>query len=162
MKFLFVGCGSIGRRHIKNLKQLTDCEILAYRVRKESLGDFEKEHAIKTYDDLDAALNEKPDAVFITNPTSLHLSTAQKAAEQGCHLFIEKPLSHTIENVDEFIQLCSDKKLIVMLGPKRPAPPVTMATLFFSENFSSVSILFSYSFYLVLLFNLESNFKYSL
>jgi len=118
MKFLFTGCGSIGRRHIKNLKRLTDCEILAYRVRNEALGDFEKEHDIKTYHDLDEALDQRPDAVFITNPTSLHLSTAQKAAERGCHLFIEKPLSHTLDQVDEFIRLCNEKKLIVMLGYK--------------------------------------------
>jgi hypothetical protein len=35
----------------------------------------------------------KPDVVFITNPTSLHLPVALEAARLGCHLLIEKPLS---------------------------------------------------------------------
>ena len=74
MKFLFVGCGSIGKRHIRNLKSLIPCEILAYRVRKDDLGDFEKSYAIQTFDDLDKALDQKPNAVFVTNPTSLHLA----------------------------------------------------------------------------------------
>lgn len=115
-KFLFVGCGSIGRRHIRNLKNLTHCEILAYRVRKESLGDFEKEFAIQSYYDLAEALDQKPDAVFVTNPTSLHMTVALKAAQRGCSLFIEKPLSHSLEQIDEFVRLCERKKLIVLLG----------------------------------------------
>ena len=117
MKFLFVGCGSIGRRHIKNLKELVDCEVLAYRVRKESLGDFEKEHDIKTYYDLDEALDQKPDAVFVTNPTSLHLSIARKAAERGCHLFIEKPLSYSIDRpLENLLSEVEQRNLITMVA----------------------------------------------
>lgn len=117
-KFLFAGCGSIGRRHIRNLKDLIDCEILAYRVRNEDLGVFEKQYAIRSYYDLDEALNQNPDAVFVTNPTSCHLAVALKAAQRGCHLFIEKPISHNLEQVDDFIRLCEHKKLIVLLGYK--------------------------------------------
>lgn len=118
MKFLFVGCGSIGRRHIKNLKSLIDCEVLAYRVRKESLGDFEKEFNIQTFHDYDKALAEKPDAVFVTNPTSHHLETALKAAKSGCSLFIEKPVSHTLEGIDELISICNEKKLVAFVAYK--------------------------------------------
>lgn len=124
-KYLFVGCGSIGRRHIKNLKSLEpESQILAYRVRKEPLGDFAKECPIEMFDDYDRALDQKPAAVFVTNPTSLHLATARKAAERGYPLFIEKPLSHTLEGVDSFIQLCESKKLLVLLGYKMRFHPV--------------------------------------
>jgi predicted dehydrogenase len=118
MKFLFAGCGSVGRRHIRNLKALIPCDILAYRVRNEDLGDFEREHEIQTFGDLDQALGERPDAVFVTNPTRFHLPVAFKAAERGCPLFIEKPLSNTLEGVDEFIELCEKKKIPVLLGYK--------------------------------------------
>ena len=117
-KFLFAGCGSIGRRHITNLKRLIPCQILAYRVQNESLGDFEKENQIKAFYNLDEALDQKPDAVFVTNPTSLHLPVARKAAERSCPLFIEKPLSHNLDGVDKFIRLCQKNKVLVMMGYK--------------------------------------------
>lgn len=118
MKFLFAGCGSIGRRHIRNLKSMIPCEILAYRVRNEDLGEFEKQYGLWIFSDLDEALNENPDAVFVTNPTGLHLAVASQAAERGCHLFIEKPLSHSLEGVDDFIALCEKKKIVTLLGYK--------------------------------------------
>lgn len=118
MKFLFAGCGSIGRRHIQNLKSLVPCEILAFRVRKDDWGDFGRKYSLRTFDDLDQALDENPHAVFVTNPTSLHLPVALKAAERGIPLFIEKPLSHNLEGVEEFIRLCQKKKIPVLLGYK--------------------------------------------
>jgi len=118
-RFLFAGCGSIGRRHIRNLKGLIpSCEILAYRVRNEDLGEFGTQYDVKTFNDLDEALDQKPSALFVTNPTALHLPVARKAAERGVHLFIEKPISHTLEGVDEFIALCERKKIVVLLGYK--------------------------------------------
>lgn len=116
--FLFTGCGSIGRRHIKNLKHLTPCRILAWRVRNEDLGDFETETGLECFKSYAEALDQKPDAVFVTNPNSLHLETARLAALRGIPLFIEKPISHTLEGVDDFIKLCTGKNLPVLLGYK--------------------------------------------
>ncbi len=116
--FLFAGCCSIGRRHIKNLKQLIPCRILAWRVRNEDLGVFEKETGLETFKSYEEALEQKPDAVFVTNPTSLHLETARMAALRGIPLFIEKPVSHTLEGVDDFIKICRERNIPVLLGYK--------------------------------------------
>jgi predicted dehydrogenase len=51
--------------------------------------------------DLQAALAQHPEAVIISNPTALHLDIAIPAARAGCHLFLEKPISHSLERVDE-------------------------------------------------------------
>lgn len=118
LTFLFAGCGSIGRRHIRNLKKTVECRVLAYRVRKESLGDFGREFEVESFADLEKALDQKPDAVFVTNPTRFHMPIALEAARHGCHLFIEKPLSHDLENVDELIRLCDAKKLVALVGYK--------------------------------------------
>lgn len=118
MKFLFVGCGSIGRRHIQNLKNLIPCEILAYRVRNEALGEFETRHGIRNFLDFEKALDQKPDAVFITNPTRSHISTALKVAQRGIPFFLEKPLSDSLDNVDELISICGRQKLLAFVGHK--------------------------------------------
>lgn len=119
MKFLFVGLGSIGRRHVGNIKALLPkSEIHAYRVRNQDISDFERQHQITVHSSLDAALHIKPDAVFITNPTSMHLNTAMNIAREGIPMFIEKPLSDSLTDIDKFTDLCRQKNVPVMLGYK--------------------------------------------
>ena len=100
MKFLIAGLGSIGRRHFHNLRALGEEDILLYRTHKATLPDDELA-GFPVETDLRAALAHKPDAVIVANPTALHLDVAIPAAEAGCHLFLEKPISHSIERVDQ-------------------------------------------------------------
>jgi predicted dehydrogenase len=128
MKILMIGLGAIGQRHLRNLRKLKgdDLEILAYRFRntsrvltddlKEEGGNLEDKYNIESYDDLDLALAQKPDAVFVCNPSSLHIPTAIKAARAGCHLFIEKPLSNNLDQIEELIDLVDGQKLIAVVG----------------------------------------------
>jgi predicted dehydrogenase len=51
--------------------------------------------------DLPKALAHRPDAVIIANPSAYHLDVAIPAAQAGCHLFLEKPISHNLERLDE-------------------------------------------------------------
>lgn len=100
MKFLIAGLGSIGRRHLRNLVSLGERDILLYRTGRATLSEDDLVgYPVKT--DLDAALAQRPDAVIVSNPTSLHLDVAIPAAEAGCHLLLEKPLSHSLERVNE-------------------------------------------------------------
>ena len=79
MKFMIAGLGSIGRRHLRNLKALGEEDILLYRSGRSTLQDDELERYI-TETELDAALALKPDAVIVSNPTALHLDVAIPAA----------------------------------------------------------------------------------
>jgi len=116
MRFLVIGCGSIGKRHIGNLKTLGAGDIIAHDVSPECCHKIEDEFGIKTYTEFDKALAQKADAALICTPTSLHLTAALAAAENGCHLFIEKPLSHTMDSVDELIAAVKGRKLVSLVG----------------------------------------------
>ncbi|MFA4955699.1 MAG: Gfo/Idh/MocA family oxidoreductase [Candidatus Methanoperedens sp.] len=116
MKILIIGCGSIGQRHMKNLITTTAEEIIAYRTRKKKIKQLENDYNVKTYLNLTEALDQNPDAVLITNPTSLHIQSALAAAMHGCHLFIEKPISNTLDGIDELINIVHKKKLVVLIG----------------------------------------------
>ncbi len=115
MKILIAGYGSIGRRHFRNLLNIGIDEILFYSTQKSTI---EKEEIsgfiIET--DLDKALAHKPDAVIVSNPTSLHLEVAIPAAKAGCHLLIEKPLSHNLEGLDEFRKIIDETGKKVLMG----------------------------------------------
>jgi predicted dehydrogenase len=124
MKILIAGLGSIGRRHLRNLLALGEADkerpldkvgpldILLYRTHKgtpfvkgttvvpSSLPEAElAPFPVET--DLTAALAWRPQAVIIANPTALHLDVAIPAAESGCHIFVEKPISHSLERINQ-------------------------------------------------------------
>ncbi|MFI5232766.1 MAG: Gfo/Idh/MocA family protein [Gemmatimonadales bacterium] len=129
MRILIAGLGAIGQRHARNLRALRggDIELMAYRSRrlrhvvtdtltKDETRDVEAELGVRAFDDLDAALGAKPDAVFICTPSSRHLDIAQRAAEAGCHLFIEKPVSNTMAGVERLRATAVASGLVVMVG----------------------------------------------
>ncbi len=100
MKFLIAGLGSIGRRHFRNLIALGEKDIVLLRTRKATLSDDELAgYPVET--DLDEALSKhKPNAVIVANPTSMHLDVAIPAAQAGCHILLEKPVSHSLDRLD--------------------------------------------------------------
>jgi predicted dehydrogenase len=101
MKFLISGLGSIGRRHFRNLLALGEREILLHRTHRATLPDDELA-GFPVETELAAALAHKPDALIVTNPTALHLAVAIPAAQAGCHILMEKPISHTLDGVSQF------------------------------------------------------------
>jgi predicted dehydrogenase len=101
MKTLIAGFGSIGRRHLNNLRALGETEFVLLRSNRSTLPDDEiKGLPVET--DIESALAHKPQAVVIANPTALHLDVAIPAARAGCSILIEKPVSHNQDRVREF------------------------------------------------------------
>ena len=101
MKFLIAGLGSIGRRHFRNLISLGEKDIVLLRSHHATLPDDElKGYPVET--DLSEALKKyKPDAVIIANPTALHLDVAIPSANAGCSILIEKPISNSLDRLDQ-------------------------------------------------------------
>lgn len=129
MKVLIVGLGGVGQRHLRNLHAILGdkLEVIAYRRRKlsqvitstldiEPDSDIDAKYGILVFDDLNQALAQKPDAVFICNPTSMHIPVALAAAECGYPIFIEKALSHNLDGVSELIRMVEDKGITAMVG----------------------------------------------
>ena len=129
MRALFVGLGSIGQRHLRNLRSLLGDELEAWACRVQYTApvlndelvpqpglDIAEVYKVRTFPSLEAALDAGPDLVFVTNPTSLHLDTAMAAARTGCHLFIEKPLAHTLDGLDALIREVEQRRLVAMVG----------------------------------------------
>lgn len=129
IKVLIIGLGSAGQRHVRNLRRLlgSDVSFIAYRVKRlkrlfdDNLNVVEGQSVAEAYnivefDDLDKALEEKPDIVFIANPNSMHMACALKVAKSGVDIFLEKPVSNNMEGVDELINIVHEKKLVLYVG----------------------------------------------
>ncbi|HKV27026.1 MAG TPA: Gfo/Idh/MocA family oxidoreductase [Candidatus Acidoferrales bacterium] len=116
MKILVIGCGSIGRRHAENLRELDAVDLLLYDASRDRSETLSRELQVRCVDTLDHAYHEQPDAALICAPTSLHLGLAAEALEHNCHLFIEKPISHSMAGVDRFLEEVEHKKRTLLVG----------------------------------------------
>lgn len=115
MKLLIAGFGSIGRRHFRNLLTLGEKDILFLRshhstLESDELAGFPVETSIEE------ALAHLPDAVIVANPTALHLDVAIPAARQGCHLLMEKPVSSSLDRLDELERAQAEGKGQILVG----------------------------------------------
>lgn len=100
MKTLVVGLGSVGRRHLRNLQALGESDILLLRSHRATLPDDDL-HSMPSVTSLEGALRFQPQAAIIATPTALHLETAIPLAQAGCHLLLEKPVSHSEAGLEQ-------------------------------------------------------------
>ena len=116
MKCIIFGTGSIGKRHIKNLIKILggSIDIIAYKTTKEDIEILE-ELGVRPFYNIKDAFAEKPDFAIIANPTSMHVEYSMKAAEHGCDLFIEKPVSDSMKGIEKLRQVVKKKNLITFV-----------------------------------------------
>ena len=105
MRVLIIGLGSIAKKHIKVLRNLSG-EFKIFALRS-SLNSKNHEGVINIY-----KLNDETfDFAIISNPTYLHFKYIKLLAYKEIPLFIEKPAVHSLENLDEILNLIHDKNL---------------------------------------------------
>ena len=122
---LISGFGSVGRRHFRNLKEMGFTDFVFSRSMKSAVPTDEIAGYPQT-SSLEEALGRHPRVAFVTNPTSLHLSVALRAARAGCHLFIEKPLSNELTGCDDLSTLCQSENLVTMIGCQHRFHPLLL------------------------------------
>jgi len=115
LRALVVGLGSIGRRHARNWAALGLGPVSVCRQTRspqpEPLG-----IGVQEFTDLEKALDDRPDVVLVSNPTSLHVETACMALQAGAHVFIEKPISHTLHGVADLLSEAKKRQRVLMVG----------------------------------------------
>ena len=116
MKALVVGGGSIGRRHLLNLRELgvgqlglveTDCP------RREAVT---AESSATGFSRLQEGLDWGPSFVVVATPTHLHAEQTLEIVRAGLPVFVEKPLSHTDDGIAEIASMVASRKLCSLVG----------------------------------------------
>ena len=116
MKIGVIGCGSIGLRHLRNLKALGVGELIAYDPSGEARQKAAAEVGITAIEQLEQMWWDGTDAVFIASPTSQHITHALEAVHANCHVFIEKPLSHDSGQLADLLGKIESQRLISLVG----------------------------------------------
>jgi len=114
-KVLVVGLGSIGKRHVRNIRKLfPDVEIIVFRHKKCN----KKNELIAEIDScvttISEAIDKKPQAAIIANPANMHLNISFRLANKGIHLLIEKPISNSSKNIQDLISVCENNGIVLM------------------------------------------------
>lgn len=113
---LVVGCGSIGQRHLDNLLSLGVIDVSVVEPDEQRRVAVAGQYDLSSYSTLDEALSSDPDFGIVCTPNSKHVPVAQTLVDAGCHVFIEKPLSHTLVGIDELVSSVSREDVISMVG----------------------------------------------
>ncbi len=114
---LVIGFGSIGRRHTRILRELGLTDIRVCDPLPEMRARARDEFGIEqVYESCEDGLSAKPDTVFICSPTALHVEQAIQAVRAGADVFIEKPLSISLDRMDELDSLAKELGRTVMVG----------------------------------------------
>jgi predicted dehydrogenase len=103
---LICGLGSAGRRHMANAAQL-GARVRGWDYNPERAAALTQSLGHPVTSDFDAALSGAR-AVVLATPTDQHMPLALQAARAGKALFIEKPVSHTLEGAEELAALATD------------------------------------------------------
>jgi len=114
-KFLVLGCGSIAKRHMKNLIKLGQKNIIAYDPRDDRRQEIEQ-LGITPVKSISDGYALKPEVVFVMTPTSLHLKNCLEAVKNNCDVFVEKPISHTTKGIDALIKEVNARKRVFLVG----------------------------------------------
>ena len=114
---LVVGVGSIGLRHLECFEatgrvRLSICDLNPeFRDRA-----CEKCTVEQSFDDFEKAIEEPFDAAVVAVPAHIHIPVATRLAEKGVHLLIEKPLSTSIDGIDELQRVIAEKNLVAAVA----------------------------------------------
>ena len=118
IRILVIGVGSIGKRHIRNLKKIgiSSNNILAIDTRKDRLDEVRSLGVNKCFSSINEVKREKFDAAIICSPTSLHVKQCLWLAKRKKHLLIEKPLSHNSRDLIKLKKEIIKNKIVVMIA----------------------------------------------
>jgi predicted dehydrogenase len=116
MKIGILGVGHLGRIHCKLIKEIRDFELVGfYDPNEENAQRAIKEFGIKRFANEDELFAEIS-CVDIVTPTLYHFEAAQKAVKNGIHVFIEKPVTHTVEEAKTLLELSHEGKVKIQVG----------------------------------------------
>ncbi|MEM9366194.1 MAG: Gfo/Idh/MocA family oxidoreductase [Planctomycetota bacterium] len=113
LRGVIVGLGSIGRRHLRNLRQLRPYDHLTV-IRRHDDGLAKLLGADQVCLALAECVSPAPDYAIIASPSTLHAESALKLAAAGTHLLVEKPLANSLPAANAIVEACRRNDRVLM------------------------------------------------
>lgn len=127
LKVGVLGAGHLGKIHIKLLKESKAYELCGFfDNNQEHAAAVAEELGVAAYEDMDALI-QAVDVVDIVTPTLAHFECAKKAIAAGKHIFIEKPVTYSLEEGESLKELVREAGVKAQIGHVERFNPAFMA-----------------------------------
>ena len=129
LRFGVLGAGHLGRIHVQQALQVEEFEVIGvFDTHPEKRDAIATEFGIPSLSSMEDLI-AKCDVVDVVTPTLAHFQCAKAALFAGKHVFIEKPLTHTLEEGRELVELANKHGLKVQVGHVERFNPAFQAAL---------------------------------
>ena len=127
VKIGVLGAGHLGSIHIKLIQQIDDFELVGiYDPDKEKCNKAVEQYGTRVFDSVDELI-DACEAVDIVTPTLSHYECAVKAIKKSKHIFVEKPLTNTVQEGHSLLQLASEASIKGQVGHVERFNPAFLA-----------------------------------
>ncbi len=129
-----LGAGHLGKIHLKLLQQSEKYELVGfYDANQEASKAIEAEFGYKSFPSMEALI-EACDMVDVVTPTLFHFECAEKVVKAKKHLFIEKPITHTVEEANTLRDMAKEYGVRGQVGQVERFNPAFMAVNHMIDN----------------------------
>ena len=129
-----LGAGHLGKIHLKLLDQSSKYELVGfYDADSSSAKQIEEELGYKSFPSMEALI-AACDMIDVVTPTIYHFDCAKKVVEAGKHLFIEKPITQTVEEAETLLELVKKHGVKGQVGHVERFNPAFMAVKEMFDN----------------------------
>jgi len=116
IKTAVIGVGHLGGFHVRQLKELPEANLVGiFDTDAERLAAVSAEQGVSAFNSFEEAVSAA-EAVSVVVPTARHFEVASRALDAGCHVFIEKPITSTLEEADKLLRLAEKCERLVQVG----------------------------------------------
>ncbi len=121
------GTGHLGKFHLNNWKEISDVELVGfYEPDDKTAAEVEETYGLKRFDNYESLI-DACDAVDIVAPTNHHYTLCKAAIMKGKHVFVEKPLAHTMKEARELVKLVQESNIKCQVGHVERFNPAFLA-----------------------------------
>ena len=129
-----IGVGHLGQHHTKHYASLQDAKLVGvFDTDTDRAISIASQNSTKPFTELSSLL-DAVDAVSIVTPTKFHFDVAAACIQAGKHVFIEKPITTTLEEADRLLLLSKEKGTMIQVGHIERLNPALLALQPFTIN----------------------------
>ncbi len=122
-----IGTGHLGKFHLNNWQQIEGVELIGFcDTDDENAQTVSEKYSLKRYTSIEALIDDC-DAVDIVTPTIYHYEICETAIKKGKHIFVEKPLAHTMEEARNLVKLAKEANIKFQVGHVERFNPAFLA-----------------------------------
>ncbi|MFN4315857.1 MAG: Gfo/Idh/MocA family protein [Chitinophagaceae bacterium] len=127
LKVAVFGVGHLGKFHLNNWKEIQGIELVGFYDPDDATAlDVAERYQLTRYTDPDQLI-DAADVVDIVTPTPYHFQCCEKAIKKGRHVFVEKPLAHTMEEARQIVKLVGESGVKFQVGHVERFNPAFLA-----------------------------------